>query len=65
MSNHFTIITLILTKKNYDNKTLTADEDKRNYYYKRFELIDKNKQKLEQTEKYIYRQKCKYRYRLK
>ena len=52
-------------KRNYDDKTLTADEDKRNYDYKRFELIDKNKQKLEQTEKNIERQKCKYHYRLK
>ena len=52
-------------KNNYDNKTLTADKDKRNYDYKRFELIDKNKLKLEQTEKNVYRQKCKYHYRLK
>ena len=28
MSNHFTIITLMLTKKNYDNKNV-KDEEKR------------------------------------
>ena len=39
-------------KKNYDNKELKY-EDKRKYDYKKFELIDKNKQKLEWTEEKI------------
>ena len=41
-------------KKNYD-KELT-NKDKRKYDYKKFELIDKNKQKSEQTEEKIKRE---------
>ena len=41
--------------KNFGNKKLT-DKDKRKYDYERFEMIDKNKQKLEQTEEEIKRE---------
>ena len=49
MSNHFTINTLILTKKNYDGEKV-KDEEKRGGDYKKFEIIDKKKQKSEWTE---------------
>ena len=48
MSKHFTIITLMLTKKNYYNKELT-DEDKRKYDYKQFEIIDNRDQGFKST----------------
>ena len=50
MSSYFTIITSILTKKNYDNKILT-DEDKRKYDFKQFEIIDNGDQGLKSTKK--------------
>ena len=49
MSSHFTIDTWILKKKkNYDSEKI-KDEEKRGRDYKRFEIIDKKKQKSEQT----------------
>ena len=42
-------------EKNYDNKKLT-DEDKREYDYKQFEIIDEKKQKSEQTDEEIKRE---------
>ena len=47
MSSHFTIDTWILKKKkNYDSEKI-KDEEKRGRDYKRFEIIDKKKQKSE------------------
>ena len=55
-------------KKNYNNKDLT-DEDKRNYDYKQFEIIDNKDQRPILTKKKRLRQKnlMKYKnhYRLK
>ena len=51
MSKHFTIITLMLTKKNLKYllyKELT-DEDKGKYDYKQFEIIDNRDQGLKST----------------
>ena len=42
-------------KKSFDNKKLT-DEDKREYDYKQFEIIDEKKRKSEQTEEKIKRE---------
>ena len=69
MSKHFTIITLMLTKKNYYNKELT-DEDKRKYDYKQFEIIDNRDQGLKstknkETETKKTLMKCKNHYELK
>ena len=50
MSSHFTIITLMLTKKNYDNKDLT-DEDKKKYDCKQFGIIGNRDQGLKSTKK--------------
>ena len=63
MSNDFTINTLTLTFKNYDSEKV-KDQKKRGRDYKQFKIIDKKKQKSEQTDKKLG-QKCKNHYGLK